>query len=68
MLNSVPVVVKHKDGSRTRYSVLARNILHKTLKSTEVIEMRKRLITSGVIKPAPVETKINIASGEDVVC
>jgi len=64
MLNSIPVTVKHKDGSRTRYSVLARNILHKTMKSTEVVQMRKRLIDSGVIKPA----KINVASGEDVVC
>lgn len=67
MLNTIPVTVKHKDGSRTSYKVLARNILHKTMKTHETEQMRERLIAAGTIKPAP-DTRVNIASGEDVVC
>lgn len=48
--NSIPVKVKHKDGSISRYSVLARNILHKT--KVEHVPLRDKFINSGTIKPA----------------
>jgi hypothetical protein len=53
-LRSVSVLVKHSDGSKSSYSVLTRNILHKNLvkvrKSPE--QLRADFIAQGHIKPA----------------
>lgn len=53
-MRMVNVLVKHTDGSRTRYSVLTRNILRKhvtkTHKSPE--QLRAEAIERGDIKPA----------------
>lgn len=51
---SIPVLVKHKDGSREEYSVFSRNILHKTVVKRSPKEIRESLLKSGSIKCADV--------------
>jgi hypothetical protein len=53
-LNSIPVTVKvpgiaGERGYKVQYTVLARNILHKTQRK---VVTRESLINSGAIKPA----------------
>ena len=51
--NSIPVTVKSKDGSIKKYSVLSRNILHKTqVTVANSRELRASLVKSGLVKPA----------------
>jgi hypothetical protein len=51
-LNTIPVTVKNRRYPLRSfsYTVLARNILHKTVKSAK----RADLIASGVLKPASI--------------
>lgn len=52
MYNTIPVVVKGKDGSIKKYSVLSRNILHKTkVVVANPKQLRPSLINSGLVKP-----------------
>lgn len=51
--NTIPVTVKGKDGSIKKYSVLSRNILHKTkVTVANPKQLRSSLINSGLVKPA----------------
>lgn len=60
--NVIPVVVKHRDGSKSEYSVFARNILHKTQVRKTPAEVREALLRTGSIKcsNANVETKSQV--------
>jgi hypothetical protein len=54
-MKTIPVTVKKADGSREHYHIFPKNITQKT---------ERRVLSLGVVK----KRKINIASGEDVVC
>ena len=59
---TIPIKVKHKDGSISKYAVIRKNILHKTV--VNPVKMRQQLIDHGILKPS--EERLNISSGEDV--